>query len=109
MPDPSSEQHIRSLHPALRPWVRWFVDFLRAAGVPVVVISGRRSVEHNERVGGAPNSWHLDGLAFDLWIPGRRVSDDPDLWSEIGQVWESLGGRWGGRFTRPDPNHFDVG
>jgi hypothetical protein len=31
-----------------------------------VVTSVRRSVEHNRAVGGAPNSWHLQGRAIDI-------------------------------------------
>lgn len=30
------------------------------------VTSTRRSVEHNRRVGGVPNSWHLSGRAMDI-------------------------------------------
>jgi zinc D-Ala-D-Ala carboxypeptidase len=40
---------------------------LRAAiGVPLIVTSGYRSPAHNERVGGAANSMHLRGQAFDI-------------------------------------------
>lgn len=37
-----------------------------ALGQPVYVTSGVRSPEHNERVGGQPNSSHLRGLAVDI-------------------------------------------
>lgn len=33
---------------------------------PVRVNSGVRCESHNKKVGGAPNSWHLKGLAADL-------------------------------------------
>jgi hypothetical protein len=26
----------------------------------------------------------------------------------LGAVWEAWGGRWGGRFSKPDPVHFEV-
>lgn len=35
-------------------------------GSPVVVVSGTRCKERNERVGGATNSYHLSGLAADV-------------------------------------------
>jgi uncharacterized protein YcbK (DUF882 family) len=35
-------------------------------GKPFHVNSGYRSPEHNEAVGGAPNSKHMEGIAFDI-------------------------------------------
>lgn len=35
-------------------------------GMPVTVVSGFRTPEHNKAVGGEPNSAHLRGLAVDL-------------------------------------------
>jgi zinc D-Ala-D-Ala carboxypeptidase len=37
-----------------------------AIGVPLIVVSGYRSPEHNRRVGGARNSMHMRGQAFDI-------------------------------------------
>ena len=36
------------------------------AGVPFIVNSGYRSIAHNKKVGGKPNSSHLKGLACDI-------------------------------------------
>src|SRR3990167_1636769 len=36
------------------------------AGVPFVITSGFRSIEHNEGVGGVPESSHTKGLGVDL-------------------------------------------
>lgn len=36
------------------------------AGVPFKITSGYRSKEHNEKVGGVPNSSHLRGYAADI-------------------------------------------
>jgi len=101
--DTRSASILRTLHPQFRPVAEWFVQWLLDAGIPVRVISGRRSVAHNIAVGGAPRSWHLAGLAFDLQVVGA----DAALWGEIGRAWEGLGGRWGGRFG--SPRHFDTG
>ena len=46
-------------------------------------------------------SLHNYGEAFDLKVP------NPEDQQWLGEVWESWGGRWGGRFN--DPNHFDSG
>ena len=36
----------------------------------VVITSAFRTKSHNEKVGGAPNSWHLKGRAFDIIVRG---------------------------------------
>lgn len=46
-------------------------------------------------------SWHTVGGGFDLG--GRRSDLD-----YAGAIWKALGGRWGGDFSTPDPNHFDF-
>jgi hypothetical protein len=67
------------------------------------IISGFRSVQKNQAVGGAPRSRHLLGQALDLGTGDRRTL------SIFGSLWEQIGGRWGARFTKPDINHFDLG
>lgn len=43
------------------------LDALRERmGHPLIVSSGYRSPEHNRRVGGAPASKHMEGIAFDI-------------------------------------------
>lgn len=39
-------------------------------GKPIVITSGYRSVEHNKKVGGSPNSQHLLGKAADIQVSG---------------------------------------
>ena len=41
------------------------------AGVPFVITSGFRTVEHNEKVGGRVGSSHLKGLAADIAYKGN--------------------------------------
>ncbi len=65
-------------------------------------------------------SKHLKRLAvdFNLFIDGRYVRD-PERYRPLGEEWERLGGRWGGRFgLKPeeydkkvgwDANHFEYG
>lgn len=94
-------------------WQAWnLVRDARAAGVPLVVISGRRSYERNQDVGGASRSLHLAGRAFDVAVWGFTRDQIPGWW------WELLGAYaehryglfWGGRFLHAgaaDVNHFD--
>lgn len=45
-------------------------------GVPLVVLSGYRTVEHNKKIGGAPGSFHLTASAADLkasTIPPSKI------------------------------------
>lgn len=105
-----TEQLIRSLDADFQPHAIRLINALRRAGVPAVVISGRRSTTTNREVGGATRSQHLFGVAIDIQILGWRRDDLPFWWWEIiGGFWERMGGRWGGRFNPPDVNHFDSG
>lgn len=101
---------IRSLAPEIQPYAVHFVNALRNAGVPATIISARRSAATNREVGGADRSRHLYGLAFDLQIVGYQRAEIPWWWWQVlGNYWEAMGGRWGGRFDRADVNHFDSG
>jgi len=84
------------------------------------VISGRRSLEENVRVGGAPDSRHIrcPSEGVDLRIGTVVGIDVGNVWAILGGKWElSFWGRWGGRFEwsgspLPNPkewNHFDLG
>lgn len=50
-------------------------------GKPIVVTSGFRSPKLNKKVGGQPNSYHLQGLAADVrpMYTGDRISDVSNL------------------------------
>ena len=59
----------------------------------------------------APKSLHTrcPSLAADLRVGDMPASlTPPALWAKLGRIWSSLGGRWGGFFSPPDPNHFDL-
>lgn len=58
---------------------------------------------------GISNSLHTKRLAVDLnlykngvWL--QRSEDHKPL----GVYWESIGGSWGGRFKKPDGNHYSL-
>ncbi|MEB7742500.1 M15 family metallopeptidase [Escherichia coli] len=64
----------------------------------------------NARTGkGIRNSLHTRRLAvdFNLFINGEYQTDSR-AYTPLGEYWESIGGTWGGRFSRPDGNHFSL-
>jgi hypothetical protein len=48
-------------------------------------------------------SYHVLGRAVDLFVGSWDCAD----YEELGTFWESLGGRWGGRFSFRDCVHFE--
>jgi hypothetical protein len=60
---------------------------------------------------GIVNSLHCERLAIDLNLfrNGKYLTDSAD-YKLLGEYWESLGPdcRWGGRFSKPDGNHFSI-
>ncbi len=58
---------------------------------------------------GISNSLHTQRLAvdFNLFINGQYQQDSA-AYSPLGEYWESIGGAWGGRFSKPDGNHFSL-
>jgi hypothetical protein len=97
---------LEGLQPDVKEAAIFLVNAYRAAGYPAIITSGRRTAAHNVAVGGAPLSRHIAGRAIDLGFLG--ISPAPLDWLRPGGLlWESMGGRWGGRFQSPDPIHFD--
>lgn len=45
-------------------------------GVPFTPNSAYRSIEHNKKIGGSPNSQHCYGKAFDIPIKDNKMSRD---------------------------------
>lgn len=80
---------------------------------PLFIISGHRTASHNREVGGAPDSRHVcsPSLAADLRMGRMEGFEKGAEWDILGGWWKlnAIGGRWGGSFRDPDPNHFDLG
>lgn len=58
---------------------------------------------------GHPRSCHKLKLAADynLFKNGKYLTTFEDH-LPLGEFWESIGGTWGGRFKKPDPNHYSL-
>jgi len=59
------------------------------------------------------NSKHYSGLASDLnlyfYIDDKWVyQTETESHIKIGEEWERMGHKWGGRFKNPDGNHYEY-
>lgn len=101
------------LHPWMQVRAWWLIYAARRSGIPMHIISGRRSYIANRDAGGASKSYHLAGDAVDVAIYGYERDDIPfQWWQQVGEWAEqNLELFWGGRFMHsgsPDVNHFDA-
>ena len=82
------------------------VDIHRAVSIGSqfgMVTSTRRSVQHNRRVGGVPNSYHLSGRAIDI-ARRRGVTH-----SQIAQAYRQAGMQLIESLDEGDHSHFAFG
>ena len=107
-------RHIQALHPDIQYAAFYLVWAARTAGYPLQITSGLRSRQEQEalfRKGASATrrSHHLIGQAFDVDIHGLGRDSVPLwFWGLLGPFAESLGFRWGGRFSGfPDYGHFE--
>lgn len=121
--DVTSRLHFQSLHPSIQPKARALFRLAEQRGIILRMTSGLRSHEEQARLyaqgrstpgeivtNAKPGqSFHNYGMAFDV-VP--MVSGRPDWksphWQLIGQLGESVGLNWGGRWRRPDRPHFEF-
>ena len=103
---------LSELNAGLQPWAFALIQTAEDYGYRPVVTSVLRSFEQQSSLyqrllaglspfPAASFSAHEFGLAFD-------VSDSPTALADMGQLWESWGGTWGGRFHPTDPVHFEA-
>lgn len=55
-----------------------------------------------------PLSMHAWGLAVDFNVSTNRLGTRGDMDPRLVEVFEKWGFEWGGRWSRPDPMHFEV-
>jgi len=100
---------VEDLEPWLQPWARWLLSLVPSAQLTSTRRTSQQQLQlYNAYLRGeskypaAPpgRSMHEYGRAFDLFL------QDPRMLDELGQIWESVGGTWGGRGS--DPIHFEA-
>ena len=55
--------------------LKLLVKLRRSIGQPILVNSGYRCKPFNKQVGGHPNSYHLYGMAADIYIKNYSIED----------------------------------
>lgn len=109
------------LDPQFKPLAMELLARLVEANIVVMIVNTRRT--HAEQQANLANgvSWvqhskHEEGLAIDVCPWGQYQLHGPDkldwnasdpIWERIGAIGESLGLRWGGRWTKRDLGHFE--
>jgi hypothetical protein len=108
-----SAAKLNQVNPALANIIRQLAERVATQyGGSIQVVSGYRSYASQAALyanrANNPNpvavpgtSKHEQGLAVDLRISGVSAST-------VGALGESMGLRWGGRFSKPDPGHFEL-
>ncbi len=80
------------------------ICFAGAKGIQVKVVEWNRLLETQQEyvakgVSKTLNSKHLENCATDLYIiVNGAPTEDMEQYRALGEYWESVGGRWGGRF-----------
>lgn len=77
-------------------------DLRTCLGRPLLITSAYRSPAHNKRVGGAPNSLHMQGVAFDV----RMENQDPHTFEAAARA---AGFTGFGYYPRQGFMHIDTG
>lgn len=70
-------------------------------GKPVIITSGYRTIEHNKKVRGVPNSYHTKGMAIDWYIQGIPIG-------ELAKVAEQYGFTGIGQYRVKHFIHTDI-
>lgn len=123
-------KRLDGVHPALADYIDQADQIVREQtddNLTLQVVSGFRSSAHQAQLMArwnagdrrgiasrpAARSKHSEGLAVDLgfvWIGrGLTVAETPRAyWEFLADLLRPVGVRWGGTFTPPDMNHFDI-
>lgn len=118
---------LEKLDPDFRTLVERFLSKLLEESIPVLVTETLRTPDRQRRLVDQGSSWtlnsrHLTGHAIDLY-PYLHFAMEKDslktyssvnfdaehpVWQKIGEIGESFGLTWGGRWKTRDMGHFEI-
>lgn len=58
--------------------------FRYIVGRPVTITSGYRCQSENTKIGGHPNSYHMQGMAIDIYVKGFYLEELLEVAKEVG-------------------------
>lgn len=119
--DDRSAKTIATLLPQLHERAAKLVELAAEKGITIKIISGLRSYEEQDELyaqgrtkpgkvvtkakGG--QSWHNHGCAFDVGVfEGSNYLGESPHYKTVGEIGESIGLEWGGRWKFKDDPHF---
>lgn len=123
-----TERALSKVNPKLKTLAEQFINIAAQQGIGVIVTQGFRSLQEQEKLyqqgrttkgpvvtNAKPGSSnHNFGRAFDVALVDKNggptwKSDTPGVWDRLGQIGESLGLKWGGRWKGfTDRPHFEL-
>jgi peptidoglycan LD-endopeptidase CwlK len=116
-----SSRKIEDLEPELQELYRAFETASQIAGVAFIVTCTYRSQAEQDalyaqgrtapgkKVTWTRHSKHAARKAFDIAVlKNGKISWDPEDYQVIGEIGESVGLVWGGRWSTPDYPHFQL-
>jgi hypothetical protein len=69
------------------------------------VLLAARFIERDPRRGLSLHTW---GIAIDLNVAGNQVGTPGTMDPRVMRIFERWGFAWGGRWSVPDPMHFEL-
>ncbi len=113
------------LHPLLQERIVKLQNLCKAKGLPLLITETLRTPEYQDYLyaqgrtrpgakvtnakGSTMSSAHLWGVAFDFAENDSTPYDNDKFFRQVGELGESVGLRWGGRFnSMPDMPHFEL-
>lgn len=96
------------LLPELVPYARYLVSLFPQLQVTSVYRSRTAQLELYRNRANNPYPVAPPGRSYHEYRRAFDVVGPPNELAQAGAIWESWGGRWGGRFRNLDPIHFEV-
>jgi hypothetical protein len=96
------------LLPELQPYAHYLVSLFPRLLVTSVYRSRTAQLELYRNRAKNPYPVAPPGLSYHEYRRAWDMVGPPEDLARAGQIWESWGGTWGGRFRNLDPIHFQV-